>query len=273
MKLANRVVVITGAASGIGQAAARRFADCGAILHLVDIDAAGVEAEAVACARRGTRAEAHVADCRDAAAMAEVAASVLERDAGIDVLFLNAGVGHGGPIADMDLADWRRVIDTNLYGVVYGLDAFLGPMLAQRGGGHVIITASVLGLFALPLAGAYAATKHALVALARALRAEVKSRGVEVTAICPGLVASNIIRDGRLGHGLVRARVEKIWRTRGADPDVVGRKVVAIARRRIGGVQVVAASGSALVHLNRLGPRTYDRVIGGAYRLAARALT
>lgn len=269
MKLSNRVVVITGAASGIGQAAARRFADQGAILHLVDIDADGVEAEAVACARLGTRAEAHVADCRDPEAMVAVARRVLDRDAGVDVLFLNAGVGHGGPIADMSIEDWRRVIDTNLYGVAYGLDAFLRPMLAQRGGGHVIITASVLGLYALPLAGAYAATKHAVVALARALRAEVRGQGVEVTAICPGLVASNIIRDGRLRGGLGRSRLEHIWKTRGASPDVIGKKVVAIAKRRLGGVHVVAPTGTALAHLSRLGPRTYDRVIGRIYRLAS----
>src|SRR5262249_28511883 len=178
MKLHNRVVVITGAAAGIGRASARRFAQRGAILHLIDLDGARLEAVAVECARLGARACFHVADCRDAAAQKRVAAEVLARDAVVDVLFLNAGVGYGGNIAEMTLEDWRLVLDTNLLGVVHGLDAFLRPMLEQGTGGHILITASMLGLYALPRAGAYAASKHALVGLSQSLRAEVRARGI-----------------------------------------------------------------------------------------------
>src|SRR5262249_33362926 len=198
MKLRGRVVVITGAASGIGRASARRFAERGAILHLCDLDGERLEDAAVECGRLGARASFHLADCRDAEAQKRVAAEGLARDAVVDVLFLNAGVGYGGPIADMTLEDWRLVLDTNLGGVVHGLSAFLTPMLAQRGGGHILITASMLGLYALPRAGAYAASKHALVGLAESLRAEVRGHSVEVTALCPGLVASEIIRRGRV---------------------------------------------------------------------------
>ncbi len=210
MKLENRVVVITGAGSGIGRASALRFAQRGAVVHLVDIDRERVETAALECARAGARAAWHLADCRDSDAMAAVARDVGKRDPAIDVLFLNAGVGYGGPMATMTLDEWRLVLDTNLYGVVHGLHAFLPAMLGARTGGHVLITASMLGLFALPGAGAYAASKHALVGLAESLRAELRSTGLEVTALCPGLVASNIIKNARVGGvGLDRALVER----------------------------------------------------------------
>jgi len=262
MKLRNRVVVITGAASGIGRASARRFAERGAILHLVDLDAARLEAVAVECSRLGARSSFHVADCRDAAAQVRLCSEVLARDAVVDVLFLNAGVGYGGKMADMTLEDWRLVLDTNLFGVVHGLAAFLRPMLEQRTGGHILLTASMLGLFALPSAGAYAASKHALVGLAESLRAELRGRGIEVTALCPGLVASDIIRNGRLQGGQVaHARAERFWQRFGADPDVVGRYARDCVERRRGGVRPIAATGAALWRLQRFAPRVYERAL------------
>ena len=268
MKLANRVVVITGAASGIGRASARRFAGRGAVLHLVDIDGDGAERAALECGRLGSRAAWHVADCRDAGAMRAVAAEVLEREALIDVLFLNAGVGHGGPVAGMTLDDWHRVIDTNLYGAIHGLDAFLPAMLSQGPGGHILVTASMLGLFALPSAAAYSASKHALVALAEALRAELRASSVEVTALCPGLVATDIIRRGQLtGLAIDRARVERMWQKRGASPDAVARVVIECVEKRRGGVRLAAPSGTALWRLRRHAPALYERALAAAARL------
>jgi NAD(P)-dependent dehydrogenase (short-subunit alcohol dehydrogenase family) len=134
MKLENRVVVITGAGAGIGRAAARRFAEKGAILHLIDIDGAKAESAALECARLGVRTSFHSADCRDPIAVKRVADEIFEREAVVDVLFLNAGVGFGGAIADMTLDDWRWVLDINLYGVIHGIDAFLKRMIAQGPG-------------------------------------------------------------------------------------------------------------------------------------------
>jgi NAD(P)-dependent dehydrogenase (short-subunit alcohol dehydrogenase family) len=269
MKIRNRVVVITGAASGIGRATAKRFAEKGAILHLIDIDRRGVESAAIECGRVGARSAFHVADCRDASAMRAVAAEVLEREALVDVLFLNAGVGYSGSLAETSLDDWHRVLDTNLYGVVHGLDAFLKPMIGQKTGGHVLITASVLGLFALPAMSAYCASKHALIAIAESLRAEVRRHGIEVTAICPGFVASEIVRNGILGSvRLERSAVERFYDRFGASPDEVAKVALSSVEDRIGGIQLAAASGTLFWHLRRYAPGLYTRALSATARFA-----
>ncbi|MCC7540478.1 MAG: SDR family NAD(P)-dependent oxidoreductase [Deltaproteobacteria bacterium] len=268
MKLRNRVVVITGAAAGIGRASARRFAEAGATLHLVDRDAERLEAVALECGRLGARAAFHVADCRDLEANRRIAREVLDRDAVVDVLFLNAGIGCGGRVEDLSPDDWRDVLDVNLLGVVHGLDAFLPAMLAQRGGGHVILTASVLGLFAVPGVAAYAASKHALVGLGESLRAEVRHRGIEVTTLCPGLVATDIVRAAKLHSGRIdRKGIEAIWDTRGAPPDDVARTVIACVKHRRGGIRISASRGTAnLWRLHRLSPRTYETAMAWVAR-------
>ena len=271
MRLRDRVVVITGAGSGIGRASALRFAERGAALHLVDIDRERVGSAALECERAGARSAWHVADCRDPEAMAAVARAVSQRDATVDVLFLNAGVGYGGPMARMTLDEWRLVLDTNLYGVVHGLHAFLPAMLGTPGRGHVLITASMLGLFALPGAGAYAASKHALVGLAESLRAELRPAGLEVTALCPGLIASNIIKNARVGGvGIDRALVERWWARRGDAPDAVARIAVECVEKRRGGVRVAKPTGSALWLLRRYAPPLYERALAGAAAAMAR---
>jgi NADP-dependent 3-hydroxy acid dehydrogenase YdfG len=266
--LAGRVAVLTGAGAGIGRATARRFAEQGAALHLVDRDAAAVEETARLCLAAGARAQVHVVDCRDAPAMSGMATAVRERDPVIDVLFLNAGVGCVRPVREMTLDDWHFVLDTNLYGVVHGLHAFLESMIGANRGGHILITASMMGLFSMPGAGAYAASKHALIALAEALRAELRPHAIEVTAICPGLVSSEIIRRGRhevgrFDHGVF----ERVWERFGAEPDRVARIVVECIEERRGGIQLAAPTGTLLWYLRRYAPSLYSRALS----LAARA--
>ena len=236
LQLAGRVTVVTGAGSGIGRAIALRLGRGGAIVHVADIDelrAATVRDEVEAA---GGRAVAHVVDVTDAAAVEALAVAVFEADGGVDLLFNNAGVGHAGAVADTPLADWRRIIDVNLMGVVHGLHAFLPRMLARGRPAHIVNTASMAGLF--PSAGLvpYSTSKFAVVGLSEGLDLEVAPRGIRVTALCPGIINTDIVRAAPMrGEWDTRHdRLTALYADRGTSPDVVAAAALdAVARGRV----------------------------------------
>jgi short-subunit dehydrogenase len=130
---------------------------------------------------------------------------VLEEKGRVDVLINNAGIGVMCEIKDMDRGEWERLVGINYWGVVNCIEFFL-PDMIRRGSGHIVNVASANGLFAFPFGGAYASTKFAVVGLSEALRAELKRFGIGVTTVCPGLTATNILRDGIIKPGSDRAK-------------------------------------------------------------------
>jgi NAD(P)-dependent dehydrogenase (short-subunit alcohol dehydrogenase family) len=263
--LRNRVVVITGAGSGIGRATALRFAREGARLHLVDIDAAAVEAvRGEVLAGGAAVAAAHVVDCTDAAAVAALAEAVVAAEGRVDVLHNNAGVCLIGPMEQQSLADWKWLIDVDLWGVINGVHAFL-PQMIRQGGGHIVNTASMAGLVGLPMVAAYSTAKHAVVGLSEALNIELGVHGIRVTAICPGSVRTNVMRNARfdLPSGARDGMIRSLGFTP-TGPDRIARQVVAAVRRDRG---LVAALNdmTPLLALKQLSVRLYQET--------ARALT
>ena len=184
--LRDKVVVITGAGSGIGRATAFEFARHGARLELVDIDGPSVEAVRQEIAARGGEASAHEVDCTDAESVQRLADDIFARQGRVDVLHNNAGVCCGGAIEEISLDDWRWITDINYWGVVNGVRAFVPGMIEQGGGGHILNTASMAGLVGLPMVSPYCATKSAVVGLSEALDIELAVHGIRVSAICPG---------------------------------------------------------------------------------------
>ncbi|MBI2709188.1 MAG: SDR family NAD(P)-dependent oxidoreductase [Actinobacteria bacterium] len=188
-----KVAVVTGAASGIGLAMSRRFASAGAKVVMADIeddaldtaldDVRSMGAEAIRV-RTDVRELAHVEALRDAA---------LDAFGAVHVVCNNAGVGGGGTVWDSDLADWRWVIDVNLWGVIYGCHVFL-PLLRDQGEGHVVNTASMAGLTASPFMGPYNVSKFGVVALSETIHGELSLEGsnVGVSVLCPGWVNTRI---------------------------------------------------------------------------------
>jgi NAD(P)-dependent dehydrogenase (short-subunit alcohol dehydrogenase family) len=169
---ADRTVLITGAASGIGAALADRLRASGARVITTDIDG-NVD-------RR--------LDVRDLDAF-----RALVDEIGVpDVLFANAGITMGGPTHELTRAHWDRIIDVNLNGVVNAVLAVY-PGMVERGSGHIVATASGMGLAAPPFVTAYATTKHAVVGLALGLRPEAALHGVRVSVLCPGAVDTPIL--------------------------------------------------------------------------------
>jgi NAD(P)-dependent dehydrogenase (short-subunit alcohol dehydrogenase family) len=195
-----RVAVVTGGASGIGLAMARRFAKAGMHIVVGDLEAAAMEqAEAEL---RGLGAEVLSVRC-DVTKQEEVdalAARAVERFGGVHIACNNAGVGSTpGPIWDRTLDDWKWTLGVNLWGVVHGIRTFVPLMLKQGQPAHIVNTASVAGLLSGPMLGVYHATKHAVVSMSEVLFAELKITGapIGVSVLCPGVVRTRIMDSAR----------------------------------------------------------------------------
>ena len=186
----NRVALVTGGANGIGARVARRLAEAGARVVIADVDSTAGERLAGELAGVFVRCDVSRADDNRSAVD-----SALERFGGIDIAFLNAGVGQSSPLLDgFDDASYRQMIGVNLDGVVYGLVAVL-PALRARGGGDVVVTASLAGLTPMPMDAVYTATKHAVVGLVRSVAVNCAGDGIRVNALCPGFTDTTMI-DG-----------------------------------------------------------------------------
>jgi NAD(P)-dependent dehydrogenase (short-subunit alcohol dehydrogenase family) len=192
--LEGKVAVVTGGASGIGRGLAARFAADGMHVVIADVENAALEQTAAELGVVGVQT-----DVADAASVQALADQVCDRFGTVHVLCNNAGVGGGGQIADLTLADWKWVLDVNLWGVIHGIHSFLPRLLANPDGGHVVNTASMAGLFASAGMGPYNATKFAVVAISETLSKELQAAGssVGVSVLCPGFVRTNIFDSQR----------------------------------------------------------------------------
>ena len=226
MDLTGKVAVITGGASGIGLATAKQLAARGANVVLVDREAGALGAAAKAVAAMGpVRVETRVCDVVDFDAMRALADDVVRTMGGVHVLFNNAGVAVGGPIADMSHDDWRWVIDVDLWGPIHGVEAFLPHMRAARAGGHILFTASFAGLVPNVGLGPYCVAKYGVVALAEVLQRELRDERIGVSVLCPMRVATNIgrserNRESRYGGAVVSPPVPEQGE---ANDDLAGR--------------------------------------------------
>jgi NADP-dependent 3-hydroxy acid dehydrogenase YdfG len=194
--LSGQIVAITGASSGIGEATAVACARAGATVSLAARRKQRIDELAERISQDGGRAlavETDVSDEAQANAFVQRTASELGR---IDVLVNNAGVMLLGPINGADTQEWRRMIDANVYGVLYCTHAAL-PLMLEQGSGHVVNVSSVAGRFARAGSGVYNLTKHGVGAFSEALRQEVATAGVRVTLIEPGAVATELPSHNR----------------------------------------------------------------------------
>jgi meso-butanediol dehydrogenase/(S,S)-butanediol dehydrogenase/diacetyl reductase len=183
----DRVVLVTGAASGIGAAAAERFAAEGARLWLGDVDEAGLAATAAKLDPAGQRVGCQALDVAVREQVEEFTEAGAARFGRLDVLFNNAGIGAYGATPDLSPETWQRTFAVDLHGVFYGCRAGI-PHLRRAGGGAIVNTASISGLFADAGLAAYNAAKGALVNYTRALALDHGAEGIRANAVCPGLI-------------------------------------------------------------------------------------
>ncbi|MFC8239546.1 SDR family oxidoreductase [Streptomyces chartreusis] len=192
-RFGGQLVLVTGAGSGIGRATAYAFAEAGARVVAVDRDAESAGRTAEMSRLIGApEAWAETVDVSDEQAMEKLAARVAAEYGVVDVLVNNAGIGLSGSFFDTTPEDWKKVLDVNLWGVIHGCRLF-GKQMAERGqGGHIVNTASAAAFQPSKALPAYSTSKAAVLMLSECLRAELAGQGIGVTAICPGLVNTNI---------------------------------------------------------------------------------
>ena len=205
MRFEGKVAVITGAASGIGAAAARRMHAEGACVMLGDISAAG----AALADELGDRAAFAVTDVADPEAMAALVSGAATAFGGVDILFNNAGIGCFGETPDLAIEDWRRVIAIDLDAVFYGCRVAI-PEMRKRGGGAIVNTASASGLAGDYGFTAYNAAKGAVVNYTRSLAIDHARDNIRANCVCPGPVDTPILTTGVDQVPGLRATWEKI---------------------------------------------------------------
>ncbi|MFE7130593.1 SDR family oxidoreductase [Streptomyces sp. NPDC057638] len=260
-RFGGQLVLVTGAASGIGRATAFAFAEARARIVAVDRDAVGV-ARTAEMARLAGAPEAwpEVADVGDAAAMEKLAAKVAAEYGVVDVLVNNAGIGITGPFFATTTDEWKKVLDSNLWGVVHGCRLF-GAQMSRRGqGGHIVNVSSAAAFHPLKSLPAYSATKAAVLSLSEGLRAELAGEGIGVSTICPGLINTNIIRTSRFAgagpeeEARRQERAARIYARRNFPPEKVAEAILrAVLRNQ--GIVPVAPEARLMMLVSRHTPR------------------
>lgn len=264
--LAAESALITGAAAGIGRATALRLAHEGVrSLVLVDIDEAALAAAAELVQSAGARASTHVVDVADRAAMEALAEAVRAAIGVPDIVVNNAGIGVAGPFLDTPADVLDRLVGVNLWGVVHGCRLF-GAMLRDRElGGHIVNVASAAAFAPSTILPAYAMTKAAVLMLSECLRGELAPHGIGVSAVCPGIINTGIVRSttyveqdsGRADAR--RSAAIRLYTRRNYGPERVAAAIVTAIRRNVA-VMPVTPEARLLRAAVRLSPRMTRRL-------------
>jgi meso-butanediol dehydrogenase/(S,S)-butanediol dehydrogenase/diacetyl reductase len=224
-RFAGKVVLITGGASGIGAATARRFAGEGAKLMLGDIDVPGGQAVAK---ELGAEVAFRATDVRDRAQVEALTDEAVDRFGRIDVLFNNAGSGVPGQTPDLDPEHWRDLFDLDVHSIFYGCRAAI-PHMRKSGGGVIVNTASISGLAADPGLAAYNAAKGAVVNYTRSLAVDHARDGIRVNAVCPGPVETPLLQPVLSLPGVPEEYARLIPMGRVGQPDEIAGAVLFLA--------------------------------------------
>ncbi|GAA2291274.1 SDR family oxidoreductase [Nonomuraea roseoviolacea subsp. roseoviolacea] len=266
-----KLVVVTGAGSGIGRATARAFAAHGAEVVCADIDEAAAvrTVEGIVKDLGGCAAHAEQVDVADAARMEDFAHRVRAEYGVPDIVVNNAGTLVAGAFLDHSVEDWRWMIDVNLWGVIHGCRLFAAQMVERGEGGHIVNIASLAAFTPSALLPAYSTTKAGVKMLSDCLRAEVAGQGIGVSAICPGFVSTGIARHATyVGADLREVSVAALER-RGYPPERVAAHILR-AVHRDQAVVPVNAEGKLGYAMSRLSPgatRGMARLSKAALRL------
>jgi len=233
-RITGKVVAITGASSGIGEATARVLGERGAKVVLGARRVAQLDEIAAELRDRGGQAIVCTTDVARRDDLERLVGTAVSEFGRLDVLVSNAGISKIGPMSDLDVEGWSAMIDVNLKGVLHGIAAAL-PVFRRQGNGHFVTTVSTAGLKIVPNMGVYAATKNAVRTVLEGLRQESTDGVVRTTAVSPGFVNTDL--DSSIDNATVREEIRRNMDAFGIPPEAVA-EAIAFAVDQPPGVEI-----------------------------------
>jgi dehydrogenase/reductase SDR family member 7B len=263
MNFQDRIVWITGASSGIGEALAYAFHQAGARLILSARREDELKRVQAACGG-GPNTRVLPLDMSRTSDLTENARAALSMFGGIDVLVLNAGISQRSLARDTDDSVYRRLMEVNFFGPEALTRAVLPSMLEKKSG-HVVVISSIAGKFGVPLRTGYSATKFALHGFYEALRAEEGRNGISVTLVCPGYIRTEISVSALKGDGSLHAKMDPEL-AQGMPAEECARQILSAVARKKEDVTIAAPREKLLVYLKRFAPGLVSRMVAGRSR-------
>jgi NADP-dependent 3-hydroxy acid dehydrogenase YdfG len=233
-RITGKVVAVTGASSGIGEATARVLGERGAKVVLGARRVAQLDEIAAELRDRGGQAIVCATDVARRDDLERLVGTAVSEFGRLDVLVSNAGISKIGPMSDLDIEGWSAMIDINLKGVLHGIAAAL-PVFRRQGNGHFVTTVSTAGLKIVPNMGVYAATKNAVRTVLEGLRQESTDGVVRTTAVSPGFVNTDL--DSSIDNATVREEIRRNMDAFGIPPEAVA-EAIAFAVDQPPGVEI-----------------------------------
>jgi NADP-dependent 3-hydroxy acid dehydrogenase YdfG len=269
----NKVVVITGAGSGIGRSTAIAFAKEGAVLHITDIKKDRIESVANEIRTLGAKATPYVTDSSNRKAMQKLADDVFKSSGRVDILHNNAGISIGCHINKLSLEDWENIININLWGTIYGIHFFLPRMIEQGTEAHIINTASGAGLAPLASLAAYSATKAAIVTISEVMNIELQKYKIYTTALCPGIVNTNLVSETKIEltdkqEKNIKEEIVEFYKKYGVSPDKVAKDVLKAVKRHTPEKPSPGSHVYPLWILKRISTRLYQSLMRVVSKIA-----
>ncbi len=221
----DQIAIVTGAGSGIGRSLSHELARRGAVVVISDVSAKRIEEVGAEISTSGGKVTALSLDVTDYDAVKKMVDDTVAEHGRLDLIFNNAGIAVGGEARDVDIDDWRAVLDVNLMGVVHGVTSAY-PIMVKQGCGHIVNTSSIEGLIPFPVTSSYVASKYAVLGMSNALRVEGADLGVKVSAVCPGYVKTAIFEESKMVKIERKELIDQLSDRIGVTPDECARIIL-----------------------------------------------